>query len=1035
MYVTQAHSRDHNLPDLVRRGSLLQRRGDHCYISEYFTVSHLVDFKSAKMVQGPSVSALEALRAATSPTDQIAALKQLKNSIIGHDQRKELAIRHSALEPLVRILTPSTAKPTGKRRRSSTTQALPPWSREDEVRVQAVQILASIAGGGAAFVSPLLAAGVPEVLLRCLSLDVAPRLTTAILKALKSIATAWASSYDTASQPPAEFLPKGSTAVLNSLLHQDPTSTASQQHVTLVAEIISLAAQTTVTRSLLTSSGILDTLAALVASHAIHSGTIPHQSSPTSLPPPPATLPSILAAIATIITGSPYRAHRFVLSDSIRSLFLHYHATHNGLHDQRQLFSTRHNNNSSAHQPQHPQLLPTLHIPASGSTSYNNTSSRAFPAMQSLQHTQPRRRGPSHTNTTAVLDADHANAVCGYLLYLSRDFTLPQERLVALRLLALVHNALNDDILGQPKPEHTLKFKERERQIALLAIPPAVALVRTASEAKAGEVDSRVKEEASEVLALLTRSSKELQLAAVDAGALKYLCPLLKKSFDHVPLAKPMWSANATSPNGTTGSSDPTCVLGPRGLPQEIQHAQRCRRGALLALAALAEKEDAHRKAIVDAGVVVCVVDALVPFPASTVATASAKDSATGNSVPVLLAACTLAKTLARSVSLLRTSLIDAGIAKPIFALLSHEDETVQFAATECCVNLLLEFSPVREDLVREGVVEKLVQRVRGEDKGGLRLSSLWALKHLVLGGSREMKLGVLDGLGGDWITGAIQGSGAATAETGVEGRGGGVALSTPNAAGEQVDLLNPEGDGEDDTGMDVDDDGEVLYDESSSTHYQASSLRSTLPPLTHTQSHTTRTLLSALRHAEHSPLLAAQRADLLLQEQALDFLRNLLNGDDCAALLDHLLTTLGTSQFFALLHAKLAPMSSKTGSKTGGVVVYPPTELILSAVNILTHIANASPVHKTLLTSQTSLLTAWLPHFSHADRRVRVMSLWAVCSLTWIEDEGDRAAARQRGEVLRRTGIEAAVRGLAGDSDTDCRERVRTAVRQIDGL
>ena len=63
------------------------------------------------------------------------------------------------------------------------------------------------------------------------------------------------------------------------------------------------------------------------------------------------------------------------------------------------------------------------------------------------------------------------------------------------------------------------------------------------------------------------------------------------------------------------------------------------------------------------------------------------------------------------------------------------------------------------------------------------------------------------------------------------------VGLSTPNAAGEQVDLLNPssmdiDGPTEDDD-MDEKEDGEVLYDESSSTHYQASQIRSTLNPTT----------------------------------------------------------------------------------------------------------------------------------------------------------------------------------------------------------
>ncbi|KAK3096367.1 hypothetical protein LTR53_019321, partial [Teratosphaeriaceae sp. CCFEE 6253] len=132
-----------------------------------------------------------------------------------------------------------------------------------------------------------------------------------------------------------------------------------------------------------------------------------------------------------------------------------------------------------------------------------------------------------------------------------------------------------------------------------------------------------------------------------------------------------------------------------------------CRQGALQALAALAEKEDIHRKAIVEAGVVPCIFDSLKPFPPDYIAKLSSNrghvDPKDGNTVSVLLAACRAAKTMSRSVSLLRTSLIDAGIAKPIFHLLNYPDAEVQLAATDVCINLLLEFSPMRDDLIAEG--------------------------------------------------------------------------------------------------------------------------------------------------------------------------------------------------------------------------------------------------------------------------------------------------------------------------------------------
>lgn len=52
---------------------------------------------------------------------------------------------------------------------------------------------------------------------------------------------------------------------------------------------------------------------------------------------------------------------------------------------------------------------------------------------------------------------------------------------------------------------------------------------------------------------------------------------------------------------------------------------------------------------------------------------------------------------MSRSVGNLRTSLIDAGLGKPVFALLKYPDNAVQIAATDVSINLVLDFSPMRE--------------------------------------------------------------------------------------------------------------------------------------------------------------------------------------------------------------------------------------------------------------------------------------------------------------------------------------------------
>ncbi len=88
------------------------------------------------------------------------------------------------------------------------------------------------------------------------------------------------------------------------------------------------------------------------------------------------------------------------------------------------------------------------------------------------------------------------------------------------------------------------------------------------------------------------------------------------------------------------------------------------------------------------------IIEALVPYTESKEQDAtSAKD---GNPDAVLIAACKVTRSLSRSVSVLRTSLIDHGVAQPVFELLTHPSIKVQIAATEVITNLVLDVSPMR---------------------------------------------------------------------------------------------------------------------------------------------------------------------------------------------------------------------------------------------------------------------------------------------------------------------------------------------------
>jgi hypothetical protein len=205
----------------------------------------------------------------------------------------------------------------------------------------------------------------------------------------------------------------------------------------------------------------------------------------------------------------------------------------------------------------------------------------------------------------------------------------------------------------------------------------------------------RVKEEAPAVLASLIMDTRDLQKTAVDGGAIKKLAQLLKSTFQSTPSQeKPMWWASEKPPPTT---DDPTLRLGPPGLPPLVLHKMKFREAILKALAAISLFREEYRKAICDNGIVPFVIDSMKPYEPEAAAGKEHGECLDLNPIPILLAACATAKSLTRSVSVLRTSLIDAGVAPPIFNLVKHRDIEVQTAASAVVCNLAMDFSPMRE--------------------------------------------------------------------------------------------------------------------------------------------------------------------------------------------------------------------------------------------------------------------------------------------------------------------------------------------------
>lgn len=319
-----------------------------------------------------------------------------------------------------------------------------------------------------------------------------------------------------------------------------------------------------------------------------------------------------------------------------------------------------------------------------------------------------------------------------------------------------------------------------------------------------------------------------------------------------------------------------------------------------------------------------------------------------------------------------------------------------------------------------------------------LRQASLWGLKHLVLNAPQNIKHACLEELGSGWLIQAINGEHTEAQPSHSLG------LGSPNAHGEQVDLLNsPEMDVDNQVEESDDEEGEVTYDQSG-TAYQPSGIRSTL------QTTSYKSRLRMFHEREFNTIHQAKQDDILIQEQALDFIRNLINGDDNIPMIDHINNTIGANRIFDMLYNKLKPavapaapmhgfgFTQRQQASMASPSISPswqPQELVRAALGVMIHLAAGSSKHRQQLVAQKPLLTAWLPHFGHPDRQVRVSCVWGVINLTWPETASDREDARRRALELREIGIEERVRGLSTDPDLDVRERVKTASRQIDEL
>lgn len=876
-------------------------------------------------------------------------------------------------------------------------------------------------------------------------------------------------------------------ANLTHVLSQSSPSLPVQQQISFSAALITKTCREEGHRKRLAQAGALEALAARLSSFAVATGCcfVEEDSGLTitgnlQAATARSRLAPILEAIGTIIKDSKDRASQFLSAPALAVFIKRSIDPASGYERKSHLLQSSFSNSFVNRQAsQHPidMLLPqiphfyyrtpqiTNHPPlgALGVTTKMPQLSRTV--SSAVEGYQCQRQASESAN-------DDENPIIGWLIYICRAEN-GITRLMAAWVLAILYR-------------FGLANRRRETGFALLLIPLLVRMldkdVRVSGEA-ASPYDACklrsphwiIKEQAPAVLALLAGDSPELQRAAVEAGAIKKLSQLLKESYDPLPINSlaSLWTPQHSDLEDTESNASAT-RLGAPGLPAVAYHATRTRESVLVALAAIASLRDEHRKSIIDNGVVPFVIESLKPFNASLAGTSipqplkddSPKNNKTlgGNPSFVILAACGTARALSRSVSTLRTSLMDAGLADPLFVLLRNQNTDIQVAATAVICNLVLEFSPMREvgisaskslayftnssskKIIDAGILKILCEHAHST-KPSLRLNSIWALKHLVLTASNSLKITCLDELGPAYLRQVILNDSEDFSSAQVfrgdkdAAYGTSISMGTPNAAGEQVDLLNA---------VEDDDDGEEDLRMDDSIGALSRSVNDRKQPLSFSRPGTSRSGMPSawdmlrdahFRETEAKSCLTSRPDDVAIQIQGLDFLRNIICGPGAPDMIEHLFRVMGQDKVFDMLAAKIRPRVIPSFNRErrlaeNGVKQYvPPSELLISVCYILVHIAAGHPKHRQSLTSHTELLKLLLPLFSYSHREVRVSLVWMVINLTCIDDQTDQPNCRIRAKDLMKVGIYEKLEAMESDPDLDVRERTKAAITAMSHL
>ncbi|KAF4625055.1 hypothetical protein G7Y89_g13115 [Cudoniella acicularis] len=1028
------------------------------------------------MARQPSQPWVSQARNARNASEQIGVLRALKNEIVGHPLKKELAVAQGVLDPVVRL----TASKTGSRQDGKSHDhsfATRPLGEEEMVRLQGLQVIASIALGGPSFLPSLhSAATLPAILSNLCPINNPSQLVLAALRALSNLADSSALA--------SNFYPLNTNAIAQALFARhhlnslgrivSQTSASSNVHcqISIAASLIARVCREERHQQGLANSGVLDALATKLAGCVVAAGLVIPGADILSQRDglqeyfPTATSPNvglavILEAISAIIANSKFRASQLLYSPAILAIFpvsqpTDFISSQNareawkafnvaGLSArQNQLnavdyllpFVPYHQAKSASSQASAFPPLGTSNsrenlpsVGRSSSSRYNGASLPSWGDSPGLD------TGLAQQDASTTDSEEPESPLIAYLILVLRSSN-GMERLMAASVLTVLYRA-------------GLTNKDREMAIGLLVVPLLVQMLDEVvgipkgkdnlAEEEAQAVDWAIKERAPSVLAMLITDSEYLQKAAFDAGVVGKLAKMLKVSYD--PVTEMSLPHSWSPQNGGGGDVDPQYPkLVHQGQPRLLVHKIKIRESTLKAIAALVPFKDEYRKAIVDQGTIPYIVESMNSNPSKPTPKTTEKperspsgtndsESMQGygvNTVDVLIAAAGAIRALSRSVGILRTTLIDNGVSMPVFRLLQHPDIEVQIAATAAVCNLVTDVSPMRDTLTNAGILKILCEHAHSMN-AKLRLNALWALKHFVNSVSNDMKRQCLDELGQGWLVQLIcddtEDEALLSSKVKVEER------SHPGLHDE------------------IDEDIEMDQFEDQLTPGLGASFgrsSSSRPSSSRSKSFQQAELrLAALRDAETNPARKARKDDIAVQEQGLDFIRNLIGGagqngtPETTEMIDFLFNALGQDRVFEILASKLRskvinPFNRRSSSNSETRVMPPQSEIITAVGYILVHMAASVPRHRQLVIAQTELLKLLVPQFNNASIEVRLALCWLVTNLTWMDDASDAQACANRANELKKLGFLSKLEMLEHDPELNVRERAKSALWQM---